>query len=87
MKKDQLDITDHKIWKDKNINPEAKEVYSYLYEEALNRITTCISIGRVQGECKHIKNKAFKKILNLLEQNNYIVFREYDNGLYEYKIC
>lgn len=83
----QLDITNHKIWKDKNIKPEAKEVYAYLYAEGFDRTITYTNIGRVQKQFKSIKNVAFKKNLKILEKYNYIKFIEYDNGLYEYSIC
>ena len=57
--KRQLDLTNHKIWKDKNINPETKEIYFYLYVEGFDRDITNINIGRVQTEFKSIKNLAF----------------------------
>lgn len=28
-----LDISNHKIWEDKNIKPKAKEIFAYLYAE------------------------------------------------------
>lgn len=56
----QLDLTDHKIWKDKNIKPEIKEIYCYLYVEGFDRDITNINIGRVQTEFKSIRNLAFR---------------------------
>ena len=85
-KKKQLDLTEHMIWKDKNIKPEAKEIYAYLYSEGFNKTINNISIGRVQRQIKSMKNVAFKKNLQLLEKYNYIKFREYATGLYEYTI-
>ena len=85
--KSQLGLTDHKIWKDKNINPEAKEIYCYLYVESIDKNIANINIGRVQTELKSIRNIAFRKNLQLLEKFNYIKFNEYANGLYEYHIC
>lgn len=87
MRKRQLDLTNHRIWKDRNIKPEAKDVYVYLYSEGFDKVFTNINIGRVQKEFKSIKNVAFRKNLKLLEKNNYIKFKEYDKGLYEYTIC
>ena len=29
--KSKLDLAKHKIWKDKSIKPETKEIYAYLY--------------------------------------------------------
>lgn len=82
-----LDLSNHKIWKDKNIKPEAKEIYAYLYTEAFERTITHISIGRVQKQLKRMKNVGFRNNLKLLEKFNYIKFTEYDRGLYEYTIC
>ncbi len=86
-KRKQLDLTNHKIWKDRNIKPEAKEIYAYLYSEGFDKTISNINIGRVQKEVKRIKNIAFRKNMQLLEKYNYIKFREYDIGLYEYTIC
>lgn len=86
-KKQYLDITSHEIWKDKNIKPEAKEIFAYLYSEGFDKIASNINIGRVQKEVKSIKNIAFRKNLQQLEKYNYIKFREYDIGLYEFTIC
>ena len=85
-KRKQLDITDHMIWKDKNIKPETKEIFAYLYSEGFDKTISNINIGRVQKEVKSIKNIAFRKNLKQLEKYNYIKFREYDTGLYEYHI-
>ncbi len=82
-----LDITNHEIWKDKKIKPEAKEIFAYLYSEGFDKIICNINIGRVQKEIKSIKNIAFRKNLQILEKYKYIKFREYDTGLYEYTIC
>ncbi len=85
--KRHLDLTNHRIWKDKHIRPEAKEIYCYLYVEGFDKEITNINIGRVQTEYKSIRNLAFRKNLQLLEKYNYIKFTEYANGLYEYHIC
>ena len=86
-KRKQLDLTNHKIWKDRNIKPEAKEIYAYLYSEGFDKTISNINIGRVQKEVKSIKYIACRKNMQLLEKYNYIKFREYDIGLYEYTIC
>lgn len=82
-----LDISKHRVWKDRNIKPEAKEIFAYLYSEGFDRTISHISIGKVQKQIKSIKNVGFKKNLLLLEKYNYIKFIEYDKGLYEYTIC
>ena len=38
--KRNLDLTKHKIWKDKSIKPEAKEIYAYLYSQGFNKTIT-----------------------------------------------
>ncbi len=86
-KKKQLDITNYEIWKDRNIKSETKEIFAYLYSEGFDKTISNINIGRVQKEVKSIRNIAFRKNLQQLEKYNYIKFREYDKGLYEYTIC
>ena len=83
----QLDISKHRIWKDKNIKPEAKEIFAILYVEGFDKSIAYINIGRIQKTIKYMKNVAFRKNLKLLEQYDYIKFLEYDRGLYEYHIC
>ena len=81
----QLDITNHKIWKDKNINLEAKEIYAYLYWQGFDKIISHINIGDIQ-QVISISNVGLRNNMKLLEKFNYIVYREYDKGLYEYHI-
>lgn len=81
----QLDITNHKIWKDKNINLEAKEIYAYLYSQGFDKIVSHIIIGDIQ-QIISISNVGLRNNMKLLEKFNYIVYREYDKGLYEYHI-
>ena len=83
----ELNLTNHKIWKDKNIKPEAKEIYCYLYVKGFDNNIININIGSIQKEFKSIRNLAFRKNLQQLEKYNYIKFIEYANGLYEYHIC
>lgn len=80
-----LDLSKHKIWKDKNIKPEGKEIYAYLYAEAFDKVVAHINIGDIQNKI-HITNVGFKNNLKILEKFKYLVFKEYDNGLYEYHI-
>ena len=42
-----LDLTDHRIWKDKNITFETKDIYSYLYTEGFDRTIANVNIGRI----------------------------------------
>lgn len=85
MKRKQLDMTKHKILKDKNIKCEAKEIFAYLYARSFNKIVDHINIGEIQNII-HITNVGFKKNLEILEKNKYLVYKYLTNGLYEYHI-
>lgn len=80
-----LDMTCHKIWKDKNIKPEGKEIYAYLYSQALDKEITHVNIRNIQHIIS-ITNKGFKKNLDILEKFKYLIYKEYDRGLYEVKV-
>ena len=69
------------IWKDKSIPKEAKYIYSYIYAKGNERIITDINIGEIQQIIK-IKNEGLRKNLELLEKLKYLVFQEYDTGMY-----
>lgn len=69
------------IWKDKNIPKEAKYIYSYIYAKGNERIITDINIGEIQQTIK-IKNEGLRKNLEVLEKLKYLVFQEYDTGMY-----
>ena len=85
-KNQQLEITKHRIWQDKKIKPEAKEIFAELYAEGFERTISHISIGRIQRDLKSITNIGFRNNLKILEKNKYLVYKEYDTGLYEYHI-
>ena len=82
----RLDLCKHRVWKDKNIKPEAKEIFSYLYVNGFDRIISHFNIGDIQQTIK-IKNKGLRKNLESLKKYNYINYIEYFNGMYEYHIC
>lgn len=85
MKIDQLDITDHKIWRDKRIKPETKEIYAYIYSKGFDRTITHINIGELQ-QVLHIKNVGLRNNLKRLEIYKYLIFKEYQTGMYEIHI-
>lgn len=86
-KEKQLELINPRIWKDKNIKFETKLIYKILCAEQSGRCEfTSISIGKVQKTLS-ITNVGFKKNLKILEDNNYIRFNEYSNGLYTYEFC
>ena len=85
--KKQLELIDPRVWRDKNIKFETKLIYKILCAEQSQRCEfTSISIGKVQKTLS-ITNVGFKKNLKILEDNNYIRFKEYSNGLYTYEFC
>lgn len=81
-----LDLSGHRIWKDKHINPEGKEIYAYLYTNGFGKTISHMNIGDIQHVLR-IRNKGLKNNLEKLQDNNYIKFNEYDTGMYEYYIC
>lgn len=69
------------ICKDKRIPKETKYIYSYIYTKSFDRIITDINIWEIQQTLK-IKNKGLKKSLEILEELKYLVYQEYDTGMY-----
>ena len=70
-----------KILKDKRIKPEGKLIYSYIYAKGQDRIITDLNVGELQQVVK-IKNKGLKRNLERLEQLKYLIYKEYDTGMY-----
>ena len=73
------------IWDNKNISPECKEIYSYLYSKGFDRTIFHFNIGEIQ---KHISitNVGFRNNLKILEELKYLVYKEYTQGMYEIHI-
>ncbi len=69
------------VWKDKRIPKEAKYIYTYIYSKGYERIITDINVGEIQQVIK-IKNKGLQKNLDILEKLEYLVYKEYSNGMY-----
>ena len=68
------------IWKSKSIPVEAKYIYSYIYAKGSEQITD-INIGEIQQTLK-IKNEGLRNNLQILEKLKYLIFKEYDTGMY-----
>ncbi len=85
-KRKQLDLTNHKIWKDRNIKPEAKEIYAYLYSEGFEKTVFHFNIGDIQNYIQ-ITNVGFRNNLKILEKLNLLIYKEYKRGMYEIHIC
>ena len=71
-----------KIWKDKNIKPEAKVIYEYLKAKGYDKLLIHLNVGELQNII-HIKNVVLRKHLKLLELHQYLIYNEYDTGMYE----
>ena len=71
----------NEVWKDKRIRPEGKIIYAYIYSKGFNRIITDINVGELQQVVK-ISNQGLKKNLERLELLKYLVYKEYDIGMY-----
>ena len=85
MEKRQLNLTNHRIWKDKNIKPECKEIYAYIYSKGFDKLLTHINIGEIQQTIP-ITNIGFRNNLRLLEKFKYLIYKEFDTGMYEIHI-
>lgn len=71
----------NKIWKDKRIRPEGKIIFAYIYSKGHNRIITDLNVGELQQVVK-ISNQGLKKNLEKLEALKYLIYKEYDIGMY-----
>ena len=74
-----------KIWKDKRIPKETKLIYSYIYAKGLDKIIIDINVGEIQ-KVINIKNKGLRKNLKILEELKYLIYKEYDVGMYTISI-
>lgn len=73
------------IWKDKRIPKEAKYIYGYIYSKGIDKYIVDINVGELQPLIK-IKNKGLKNNLNILEKLEYLIYEEYDNGMYTIRL-
>lgn len=74
-----------KIWKDKRIKPEMKLVYSYLYSKGFDKYIVDLNIGELQ-QVVSINNVGLKKALQRLATCKYLLYNEYDKGMYSIKL-
>lgn len=81
-----LELLNHRVWKDKRIKPEGKEIFAYLHTLGFDRSIFHFNIGQIQPKIR-ITNTGFKKNLEKLEKSKYLIYKEYDTGLYEIHIC
>lgn len=79
-------ITPNDIWNNKNIKPEAKEIYSYLYCKGFDRSVFHFNIGDIQNQIP-ISNVGFRNNLKILKKLKLLIYKEYKRGMYEIHIC
>lgn len=70
-----------RILKDKRIKPEGKLIYSYIFTKGFERIVTHINVGELQQLLK-ISNQGLRKNLEKLEFCKYLIYKEYETGMY-----
>ena len=70
-----------RIWKDKDIKFEGKIIYNYLYSKGSDELVINLNVGELQ-QIVRISNQGLKKNLEKLETSKYLLYREYDNGMY-----
>ncbi len=70
-----------KILKDKKIKVEGKLIYTYIYSKGQNRTIIDINVGELQQVVK-INNQGLKRNLERLEKQKYLIYKEYDVGMY-----
>ena len=58
-----------------------KYIYSYIYAKGSEQIITDINSGEIQQTLK-IKNEGLSNNLQILEKLKYLIFKEYDTGMY-----
>lgn len=75
----------NKIWKDKRIKPEGKIIYSYIYSKGFEGNITNLNVGELQSYIS-ISNKGLINNLKVLEFCKYLLYREYDAGMYTIKL-
>ena len=70
-----------RIWKDKDIKFEGKIIYNYLYSKGSDELVINLNVGELQ-QIVRISNQGLKKNLEKLETFKYLLYKEYDNGMY-----
>ena len=70
-----------RIWKDKDIKFEGKIIYNYLYTKGYDKLLIDLNVGELQ-QVVRISNQGLKKNLEKLEASKYLLYKEYDKGMY-----
>ena len=74
-----------KVWKDKRIKPEIKLVYSYLFSKGFDKYIVDLNVGELQ-QVVSINNVGLKKALQILATCVYLLYNEFDKGMYSIKL-
>lgn len=69
------------IWEDKRIPYETKYVFGFILSKAFDKTITHLDVGELQQAFK-IKNKGLKKSLDILENLNYLIYKDHSHGRY-----
>ncbi len=69
------------VWKDKRIKPEGKLIYSYIYSQGFDKTIIHLNVGELQ-QVVQISNQGLKNNLEKLETSKYLLYKEYDTGMY-----
>lgn len=75
-----------KVYKDQRISPKGKLAYCYIYSKGFDRYVVDINVGELQKTVR-ITNGELRECLEKLEQLQYLVFKEYNTGMYQIKVC
>lgn len=70
-----------RLWEDKNINPDGKKIFAYIYSKGYDRNILHLNVGEIQQELS-ITNVGLKKHLGILEKYKYLIYNEYSKGMY-----
>lgn len=70
-----------KMWNDKRIKFETKIIYGYILSKGFDRKFTDLNVGELQQTIP-IKRKGLIKNLEKLERYKYLIFDEYDTGMF-----
>ncbi len=69
------------VWKDKRIPYEGKIIYGYIFAKGIDRLLINLNVGELQ-QVNRITNQGLKNNLDILEKLKYLLYKEYDRGMY-----
>lgn len=84
MRNKKLEIP-QQMWSDKRIRYEGKIIYGYILAKGFDRELIDLNVGEIQ-QTVPIKKQGLVKNLERLEHCKYIVFKEYDKGMFTIRL-